>query len=96
MLSAEHDLLVYDLGEGKPVALFVGGQILRNVQGRIRQFLEEEQHPASPGQQPAFVVCPLALGLAPWQAALYQAAYERAREAVEAEAREQRLYGSWN
>ena len=38
VLSAEHDLLVYDLGESKPVAVFVGGQILRNVQGRIRQF----------------------------------------------------------
>ena len=39
VLSADHDLLVYDLGDGKPVALFAGGQILRNVQGRIRQFL---------------------------------------------------------
>ena len=38
VLSADHDLLVYDLGEGKPLALFTGGQILRNVQGRIRQF----------------------------------------------------------
>jgi mono/diheme cytochrome c family protein/cytochrome c551/c552 len=39
LLSADHDLLVYDLGEGKPKALFTGGQILRTVQGRIRQFL---------------------------------------------------------
>jgi hypothetical protein len=38
VLSADHDLLVYDLADGKPVAVFVGGQILRNVQGRIRQF----------------------------------------------------------
>ena len=34
-----HDLLVYDLGDGRPHTLFTGGQILRNVQGRIRQFL---------------------------------------------------------
>ena len=39
LLSARHDLLVYDLGEGSPHTLFTGGQILRNVQGRIRQFL---------------------------------------------------------
>ncbi len=39
VLSADHDLLVYDLGDGKLVALFTGGQILRNVQGRIRQFI---------------------------------------------------------
>jgi cytochrome c551/c552 len=39
ILTADHDLLVYDLAEGKPVAVFVGGQITRNVQGRIRQFL---------------------------------------------------------
>lgn len=38
VLSADNDLLVYDLGAGKPAAVFVGGQILRNVQGRIRQF----------------------------------------------------------
>jgi mono/diheme cytochrome c family protein len=38
VLTADHDLLVYDLGEAKPLAVFVGGQILRNVQGRIRQF----------------------------------------------------------
>jgi mono/diheme cytochrome c family protein len=39
LLSSQHDLLVYDLGAGKPHTLLVGGQILRNVQGRIRQFL---------------------------------------------------------
>jgi cytochrome c551/c552 len=39
VLTSESDVLVYDLNEAKPVALFVGGQILRNVQGRIRQFL---------------------------------------------------------
>jgi glucose/arabinose dehydrogenase/mono/diheme cytochrome c family protein len=39
LLTADHDLLIYDLGEGKTVAFFTGGQILRNVQGRIRQFL---------------------------------------------------------
>lgn len=38
LLTADHDLLVYDLGEGVPLALFTGGRILRNVQGRIRQF----------------------------------------------------------
>jgi cytochrome c551/c552 len=39
ILSSDNDLVVYDLAEGRPVAVFVGGQILRNVQGRIRQFL---------------------------------------------------------
>ncbi|MBA4187641.1 MAG: hypothetical protein C0467_06435 [Planctomycetaceae bacterium] len=39
LLTAENDLLVYDLGESTPHALFTGGQISRNVQGRIRQFL---------------------------------------------------------
>jgi hypothetical protein len=39
VLTADHDLLVYDLGEGKLHALLAGGQILRTVQGRIRQFL---------------------------------------------------------
>jgi cytochrome c551/c552 len=39
VLSPENELLVYDLGECRPVALFTGGQILRNVQGRIRQFI---------------------------------------------------------
>jgi cytochrome c551/c552 len=39
LLSAQHDLLVYDLADGSPHTLFTGGQILRNVQGRIRQFL---------------------------------------------------------
>lgn len=39
LLTHDNDLLVYDLGEGKPAALLVGGQISRNVQGRIRQFL---------------------------------------------------------
>src|SRR5262249_91265 len=37
-LTPANELLVYDLGEGKPVALFNGAQILRNVQGRVRQF----------------------------------------------------------
>jgi glucose/arabinose dehydrogenase/cytochrome c551/c552 len=39
LLTADNDLLVYDLVEGSVRGLFVGGQILRNVQGRIRQFL---------------------------------------------------------
>ncbi len=39
LLSADGDLLVYDLGAVAPHTLFTGGQILRNVQGRIRQFL---------------------------------------------------------
>ncbi|HEX3151632.1 MAG TPA: hypothetical protein VHR66_26395, partial [Gemmataceae bacterium] len=39
LLSSKHDLLVYDLAEGTPYTLFTGGQIMRNVQGRIRQFL---------------------------------------------------------
>ncbi|MFO0822640.1 MAG: hypothetical protein U0792_05885 [Gemmataceae bacterium] len=39
LLNADGDLLVYDLGEMVPHTVFTGGQILRNVQGRIRQFL---------------------------------------------------------
>ncbi|HVK12680.1 MAG TPA: hypothetical protein VM597_28275, partial [Gemmataceae bacterium] len=39
VLSDQHDLLVYDLATGSPFRLLTGGQILRNVQGRIRQFL---------------------------------------------------------
>ncbi len=39
LLTTENDLLVYDLGEGTVRGFFTGGQILRNVQGRIRQFL---------------------------------------------------------
>jgi mono/diheme cytochrome c family protein len=41
LLSARHDLLVYDLETGSPHALLRGGRILRNVQGRIRQFLAD-------------------------------------------------------
>jgi glucose/arabinose dehydrogenase len=39
VLTADHDLLVYDIGEGKLYAVFTGGQISRNVVGRTRQFL---------------------------------------------------------
>src|SRR5205085_10491037 len=39
VLTADHDLLVYDLGEGKLAAFFTGGQILRTVEGRVRRFL---------------------------------------------------------
>ncbi|MDB5306105.1 MAG: Cytochrome c [Gemmataceae bacterium] len=39
LLSADHDLVVYDLAAGGPHTLFTGGQVLRNVQGRVRQFL---------------------------------------------------------
>ena len=39
LLTDHHDLLVYDLATGAPRALFTGGEILRNVQGRTRQFL---------------------------------------------------------
>jgi mono/diheme cytochrome c family protein len=38
VLTPANELLVYDLGEGRPRALLTGAQILRNVQGRIRQF----------------------------------------------------------
>jgi mono/diheme cytochrome c family protein len=41
VLTKNHDLLIYDLGTGSPHSLIVGGQILRNVQGRIRQFLAD-------------------------------------------------------
>lgn len=39
VLSANHDLLVYDLGRFAPRQLFCGAQILRSVQGRSRKFL---------------------------------------------------------
>jgi len=39
LLTAEHDLVVYDLADSRPRTVFAGGQILRTVQGRIRQFL---------------------------------------------------------
>ncbi len=39
LLNATHDLLVYDLATGNPHSVLTGGQILRNVQGRIRQFI---------------------------------------------------------
>lgn len=39
LLSANHDLVVYDLATAGLHSLIPGGQILRNVQGRVRQFL---------------------------------------------------------
>lgn len=39
ILTENHDLLVYDLATFSPVRFYSGGQILRTVQGRIRQFL---------------------------------------------------------
>ena len=41
LLTGAHDLLVYDLAAGGPEAAFTGGRILRNVQGRTRQFLAD-------------------------------------------------------
>lgn len=48
ILSHQHDLLIYDLGTGSLHSIFVGGQILRNVQGRIRQFLAAGTPAANP------------------------------------------------
>ena len=39
LLTGENDLLVYDLSEGAPHSFFSGAQILRTLQGRIRQTL---------------------------------------------------------
>lgn len=39
LLYASHDLLIYDLADGSPHSIWTGGQILRTVQGRIRQFI---------------------------------------------------------
>jgi glucose/arabinose dehydrogenase/mono/diheme cytochrome c family protein len=39
LLTGEHDLLIYDLAVAAPHTFLVGGQILRTVQGRLRQFL---------------------------------------------------------
>jgi mono/diheme cytochrome c family protein len=41
LLNATHDLVIYDLAAGRPRAAFTGGRILRNVQGRTRQFLAD-------------------------------------------------------
>lgn len=41
VLSQQHDLLIYDLSGGGPFSVTTGGQILRNVQGRIRQFIAD-------------------------------------------------------
>jgi glucose/arabinose dehydrogenase/mono/diheme cytochrome c family protein len=38
VLSNSHDLLIYDLGIGAPHSLFLGAQILRHVQGRLRSY----------------------------------------------------------
>lgn len=37
-LSNNHDLLIYDLSIGAPHSLFVGAQIMRHVQGRLRSY----------------------------------------------------------
>jgi glucose/arabinose dehydrogenase/cytochrome c551/c552 len=39
VLTADHDLIIYDLGAGTLHSCYVGGQILRNVQGRLRTFV---------------------------------------------------------
>jgi mono/diheme cytochrome c family protein len=38
MLTSDHDLIVYDVGAASVRGLFVGGQILRIAQGRLRTF----------------------------------------------------------
>ncbi len=38
VLSNRHDLLIYDLGTGTPHSLFIGAQIMRHVQGRLRSY----------------------------------------------------------
>jgi glucose/arabinose dehydrogenase/cytochrome c551/c552 len=38
VLSADHDLIVYDVGNLKLHSVYTGGQILRGVQGRLRTF----------------------------------------------------------
>lgn len=38
VLTADHDLLIYDVGAGSLHSAYVGGQILRSVQGRLRSF----------------------------------------------------------
>ncbi|WP_169981066.1 hypothetical protein, partial [Tautonia rosea] len=47
MLNDRHDLVVYDLADHSPRAAFVGGRLLRTVQGRTRQF-HGEGEPAGP------------------------------------------------
>ncbi len=38
LLYGSHDLIVYDLGAGRPHSGYLGAQILRGVQGRLRSF----------------------------------------------------------
>jgi cytochrome c551/c552/glucose/arabinose dehydrogenase len=38
VLTADHDLIIYDVGAGTLHSGYVGGQILRSVQGRLRTF----------------------------------------------------------
>jgi len=38
VLTADHDLIVYDVGNLKLHSVYTGGQILRGVQGRLRTF----------------------------------------------------------
>src|SRR5262249_22585920 len=39
LLYGSHDLFIYDLADCGPHSFLTGAQILRNVQGRVRQFL---------------------------------------------------------
>jgi glucose/arabinose dehydrogenase/cytochrome c551/c552 len=39
VLTADHDLIIYDVGASTLHSAYTGGQILRNVQGRLRTFV---------------------------------------------------------
>jgi mono/diheme cytochrome c family protein len=38
ILNSEHDLLIYDLASASVRSVFVGGRVLRHVEGRLRRF----------------------------------------------------------
>ena len=69
---------------------------------RLSQWFEEQgavdvRQPASPTRSLAgFAVCPVMLAQVPWQAQLYQAAYEQARAAVEAQSARPDFKLCWN
>ena len=69
---------------------------------RLTQWFEEEigvnvRQPASATcSLVGFAVCPVVLLQVPWQAQLYQAAYEQARAAVEAQSARRVFNLCWN
>jgi mono/diheme cytochrome c family protein len=53
LLTGRDDLLIYDLAAGAPHSFYTGGQILRSVQGRLRQYLAAGDAAGSLTAEPA-------------------------------------------